>query len=132
MADINGGVALLAHETLHRTGTFPSKADAQLVDKQHDDEMDHLRAALKGMFGDAYAPRASHADSATAAALAGRSGAAYDRAFRAGVAALDQRGIAVIDRYTPQLTHPELKTLAQRMRASAESEAAALTAKAGE
>ena len=62
MANNNQGVALLAHETLHRTGTFPSKTQAQAVDKQHDDQMDHIRAAL-AMVKDNYVPRASHADS---------------------------------------------------------------------
>ncbi|GEM_PF-4063331 len=128
MADLNRGIALLAHGAMHRPGASAAKTAAQRVDKAHDDEMDHLRAALTGLFHDSYSPRVSHADSATAAALATRSGAAYDRAFRADVAALDQRGIELIDRYAPQLTHPELRTLAERMRASAESEIASLRA----
>jgi len=122
MADNCHGVALLAHETLHRPGTFPSKADAQSVDKQHDDEMDHIRAALK-MLNDNYTPKASHADSATAAALSKESGAAYDRAFRADVVKVDQREIALIDKYLPQLTNPQIKTMAQRMRDAAQAEA---------
>jgi hypothetical protein len=121
VADLNQGVALLAHETMHRTGTFPSKADAEKVDKQHDAEMDHARAALK-MLNDSYTGSASHSDSATAAALGKQSGAAYDHAFRADVSALDQREIQSIDKYLPQLTNPQIKTLAQRMRASAQQE----------
>lgn len=121
LANLNRGVALLAHETMHRAGTFPSKADAQAVDKEHDDEMDHLSAALK-MLNDSYAPRASHADSATATALRTQSGAAYDRAFRSDVVSLDRRAIEAIDHYLPQLTNPQIKTLAQRMRAAAQTE----------
>jgi hypothetical protein len=121
VADINRGVALLAHETMHRAGTFPSKADAEKVDKQHDDEMDHVRAALK-MLNDSYAGKASHSDSATATALGKESGAAYDHGFRTDVSALDQREMQSIDKYLPQLTNPQIKTLAQRMRQSAEQE----------
>jgi uncharacterized protein YqeY len=122
MANNNEGVALLAHETLHRPGTFPSKTQAQAVDKQHDDQMDHLRAALK-MLNDNYVPRASHADSAVAAALRAKSHAAYDSAFRADVVRLDQRATELVDKYLPQLTNVQIKTLAQRMRdATAEEE----------
>jgi hypothetical protein len=121
IADLNRGVALLAHETMHRAGTFPSKTDAEKVDKQHDDEMDHVRAALK-MLNDSYAGKASHSDSAAAAALAKETGAAYDHGFRSDVGALDQREMQSIDKYLPQLTNPQIKTLAQRMRQSAERE----------
>jgi hypothetical protein len=121
IADLDRGVALLAHETMHRAGTFPSKADAEKVDKQHDDEMDHVRAALK-MLNDSYAGKASHSDSATAGALGKQSGAAFDHGFRTDVSALDQREMQSIDKYLPQLTNPQIKTLAQRMRASAEQE----------
>jgi hypothetical protein len=122
MADLNRGVALLAHETLHRNGAFPSKADAEKVDKQHDAEMDHVRAALT-MLKDSYAGKASHADSATAAALGKEAGTGYDRTFRADVGKLDQREMATIDKFMPQLTNAQIKTLAQRMRGSAQQEA---------
>jgi hypothetical protein len=121
LADNCRGVELLAHATLHRTGTFPSKTDAQKVDKQHDDEMDHIRAALK-MLSDTYAPRASHADSATAAALTKQTGAAYDQAFRTDVVQIDQREIQLIDKYAPQLTNAQIKTMAQRLRVAAQAE----------
>jgi len=125
MADLNSGVALLAHETLHRAGTFPSKTDAASVDKQHDDDMDHIRAALT-MLNDSYRAKASHADSAAAAALSTKRGAAYDAAFRSAVRALDQREVKSVDTYVPQLTNSLIKTLAGRMRASAEAEAKSL------
>jgi Domain of unknown function (DUF4142) len=125
LANINRGVELVAHKTLHRTGAFPSKADAQAVDKQHDDEMDHIRAAL-AMLNDTYSPHASHADSAAAAALGKLTGASYDSAFRADVVHLDQREVQAADKYLPQLTNPQIKTMAQRVRAAAQSEATKL------
>jgi hypothetical protein len=122
VANINQGVALLAHETMHRAGAFPSKTDAQAVDKQHDDQMDHIHAAL-GMLNDAYTPKASHADSARAKALSKQSGAAYDSAFRADVALLDQQAIHTIDQYLPQMTNAQIKTMAQRIREADDAEA---------
>ena len=115
VANLNQGVALLAHETMHWPGTFPSKTDAQGVDKLHDDQMDHIHAAL-GMLNDAYTPKASHADSARAAALGKQSGAAYDSAFRADVVQLDDQAIQMIDKYMSQLTNAQIKTMAQRLR----------------
>jgi len=122
MADLNKGVALLAHGAMHRPGTSPSKTQAGAVDKRHDDEMDHITAALK-MIADSYVPRASRADSTTAADLTKQGGAAYDAAFRTDVRQIDQRAIKTIDLYMPQLTNATIKTLAQRLRASADEEA---------
>jgi hypothetical protein len=122
VANVNQGVALLAHETMHRPGTFPSKTDAQAVDKQHDDQMDHIHAAL-GMLNDSYTPKASHADSARAAALGKQSGAAYDSAFRADVVHLDDQAVQMIDKYMPQLTNAQIKTMAQRLRDADTAEA---------
>ena len=122
VANINEGIALLAHETMHRAGTFPSKTDAQAVDKQHDAQMDHIHAAL-GMLSVSYTPKASHADSTRAAALRKQSGAAYDSAFRAGVVQLDQQAIQAIDKYSPQLTNAQIKTMAQRIRDANAAEA---------
>jgi hypothetical protein len=125
MADLNQDVALLAHETLHRAGTFPSKADAENVDKRHDDEMDHMRAALK-MLNDSYHSKASHADSVTAAVLGKESGATFDKDFRADVVKIDQRELQLINTDMPQLTNAQVKTLAERMGNSARAEAKAL------
>ena len=62
---------------MHRAGTFPSKTDAQAVEKQHDDQMDHIHAAL-GMLSVSYTAKASHTDSTRAAALRKQTGTAYD------------------------------------------------------
>jgi uncharacterized protein YqeY len=130
VANLNQGIGLLAHETMHRAGTFPSKTDAQSVDKQHDDQMDHIRAALT-MLNDSYVAKASHADSARASALTKQSGAAYDSTFRADVAQLDQQAIQTIDKYTPQLTNAQVKTMAGRMKAADAAEAKKLGGGAG-
>ena len=130
VANINQGVALLAHETMHRTGTFPSKTDAEAVDKAHDDQMDHIHAAL-GMLNDTYKPKASHADSARAKALGKQTGTAYDSAFRAGVALLDQQTIHAIDKYQSQLTNEQIKTMAQRIRDADAAEAKKLESNGG-
>src|SRR5215469_12367844 len=130
VANINQGVALLAHETMHRTGTFPSKTDAEAVDKTHDDQMDHIHAAL-GMLNDSYKPKASHADSARAKALGKQTGTAYDSAFRASVALLDQQTIHAIDKYMAQLTNEQIKTMAQRIRETDAAEAKKLESNGG-
>jgi len=129
LVDLNHGIALLAHGALHRPGTFPSKTDAAAVDKQHDDDTDHLHAALRGLFNDTYAGSASHADSLTARALAKQTGAGYDQAFRQDVAAADDRAVGLIDHFMPHLTNAQVKTLAQRQRDSASAESKRLRAK---
>lgn len=46
------------------------------------------------------------------------SGAAYDRQFREDVIKHHQEAISMINSYLPRLTHVDVKTMAERMRAT--------------
>ena len=132
MSDSHTGLALAVHMVMHRPGTFPSKADAQRVDRRIDDDLDRMGAALKGIFKDNYVPKARATAHALTDSLATLTGANFDSTFRKFVIEYDRLEIQTIDRAVPKMTNTEVKTLAQRMRASASTEMASLLAqKAG-
>ncbi len=119
MSDHHKGLILLAHETVAHKGNLTVKDEAKKLDSEQDDELDRMSNALKGQFNVAsYTPKVLPEHQAMADSLAKLSGTAFDRKFREDVIKHHEEGIAMIDRYLPQLTHADVKTMAERMRAS--------------
>jgi hypothetical protein len=125
------GMALLAHETLKRPGDFPAKAEAKKVDQRVDDEMDRMKAALKSIYNDSYVATPRQTAHSLADSLGKLTGGTYDDTYMKWVMEYDRLLILSIDRATPTLTNADVKALAQKMRASANTDMAALKAKMG-
>jgi uncharacterized protein (DUF305 family) len=122
------GATLVVHGALHRPGTFPAKTDAAKIDNRLDDEIDRLRAALKNLYNDNFAPQPRDLAHAIADSLTKLSGPKYDYTFRNWFIDYDQLQVQVIDKTMPKLTNATVKALAQKMRASATSEITMLKA----
>lgn len=72
---------------------------------------------LKTDFKDDYTPKVMPDNQAMADSLKQKSGVAYGTTFRENVIKYHQEGLQMIDRFLPQLTRPELKQMAQKMKA---------------
>lgn len=119
MSDHHEGLILLAHETLEHKGPLAVKDEAKKLDSEQDDELDRMKTALKGEFNVAsYSPTALPEHQAMADSLGKLSGASYDRQFREDVIKHHQEAVAMIDSYMPRMTHADIKTMAERMRAN--------------
>ncbi|MGI8509278.1 MAG: DUF305 domain-containing protein [Gemmatimonadaceae bacterium] len=119
MSDHHEGLILMVHKTLEHTGPLAVKDEAKKLDSEQDDELDRMKNALKGDFNVAsYTPKAMPEHQAMADSLGKLSGSAYDRQFRKDVITHHQEAVAMIDRYLPRLTHADVKTMAERMRAN--------------
>lgn len=116
MSDHHTGMVLMAHEVIERKDKLLSKADAKKFDQEQDDELDRMRLALKAM-NDSYKPTAASDAKQMAGSLTKLSGKEFDRMFWENTIKHHQMAIAMIDRYLPKLTHPDVKTMAERMRA---------------
>ena len=108
----------MVHKTLAHKGPLAVTDAAKKLDQEQDDEVDRMKNALRGEFNVAYTPKAMPEHQAMADSLGKLSGAAYDRQFREAVIKHHQEAIAMIDSYTPRLTHADVKTMAKRMRAT--------------
>jgi uncharacterized protein (DUF305 family) len=117
MSDHHTGMVLMAHEVIERKEKLASKADARKFDQEQDDELDRMRSALKGM-NDSYKPTATSEAKEMAASLSKLSGKEFDRTFWENTIKHHQMAIDMIDKYLPNLTHPDVKTMAERMRAA--------------
>lgn len=124
MSDHHKGLILLVHETIEHKGPLAVKDEAKKLDSEQDDELARMNSALKGEFNTSYAPKEMPEHQAMADSLATMSGSAFDRRFREDVIKHHEEAITMIDRYLPQLTHADIKTMAERMRASQTKEIA--------
>ena len=132
MSDHHAGLILMAHETVDHSGPLAVKDEAKKFDSEQDDELARMKNALKSEFGvPSYSPKAMPEHQAMADSLKTLSGTAYDRRFREDVIKHHQEAIAMIDQYLPQMTHADVKTMAERMRANETKEIAQLKAQLG-
>lgn len=116
MSDHHTGILLMAHDAIERKGVTVKSA-AQKIDKAQDAELKRMVSMLKAEFKDDYTPKVMPETQAMADALKRKSGAAYDTAFRENATKHHQQALQMIDRFLPQLTRPELKQMAEQMKA---------------
>ena len=116
MSDHHKGILLMAHDAMERKGVTV-KPEAQKIDKAQDAELKRMVTMLKTDFKDEYTPKATPENQAMADALKQKSGAAYDTTFRENAISHHQEALQMIDRFLPTLTRPDLKGMAEKMKA---------------
>ena len=124
MSDHHKGILLMAHDAIERKGVTVKEAEAQKIDKAQDAELKRMVTMLLADFKDEYAPKATPENQAMAEALKQKSGAAYDTTFRENAIRHHQEALQMIDRFLPRLTRPDLKQMAEKMKADQTSEIA--------
>ena len=117
MSDHHKGLLLMAHDAIERRGVTVT-AKAQKLDKEQDAELDRMLSMLKADFKDDYKPMVMPENQAMADSLKQKYGEAYDTTFRENIIKHHQEALEMIDRFLPQLTQPELKQMAQKMKAA--------------
>lgn len=132
MSDHHKGLVALAHETLEKKGAITVKADAKALDTKQDEGIDRMGAMLRQYYKDSYEAKAPPESKPMVDAVMAKSGPAFDRAFRESVIKHHQDGIKMIDQYLPKLTKPDVKTMAQKMKADQTQEIAAFQKKLGQ
>ena len=122
MTDHHKGMILMAHETIESKLTLGVKPIAARLDKEQDAEMDKMTTMLEKTFKDPYAPKVTADNQAMADQLKGKSGAEYDRTFLENVIKHHEQAVKMIDAYLPTAKLPELKKMAENMKAMQSAE----------
>lgn len=117
MTDHHKGMILMAHETIESKAKLGVKPIAARLDKEQDVEMDKMTTMLEKTFKDPYAPKVTADNQAMADQLKGKSGAEYDRTFLENVIKHHEQAVKMIDAYLPTAKLPELKKMAENMKA---------------
>lgn len=130
MSDHHQGLLIQAHEATKK-GSPEVKRKANELDKKQDAELEQMLEMLRSRYQQVYEPRASAENQKNADALGQKSGADFDMTFQMNVVEHHKMGIAMIDRFMPQLKEADLRAMAEKMKADQQKDIQELQAKMG-
>lgn len=131
MAHHHEGLIQMATEAMGKGSQPATQNDAhQLHTKQAEDQKKML-AMIQAQYGDSTKPMVMPGNRAMMDSLAGKTGAEYDRVFYRQVIAHHREGIRMVDEHLPKLTKPEVRQMAERMKAEQQREIRDFERKAG-
>jgi uncharacterized protein (DUF305 family) len=123
MVDHHEGLTEMLDPALQKASSQTAKADAKKVhDKQHQ-EQEQMLGMLKTSYDETKMPMVMPSNQPMVDDLKNSpSNAAYDKKMYQHVIMHHQEGIKMIDQFLPRLTKPELKQMAEKMRADQQKE----------
>lgn len=123
MVDHHEGMTQMLDPALQKASSQTAKADAKKVhDKQHQ-EQEQLVAMLKRSYNETKQPMVTQNDQSMVDDLKNSpAGAAFDKKMYEHMVMHHQAALQMIDQFLPRLTKPELKQMAEKMRADQQKE----------
>ena len=123
MVDHHEGLTEMLDPALQKASSQTAKADAKKVhDKQHQ-EQEQMLGMLKTSYDETKMPMVMPSNQSMVDDLKNApSNAEYDKTMYHHIVMHHQEGIKMIDQFLPRLTKPELKQMAEKMRADQQKE----------
>jgi uncharacterized protein (DUF305 family) len=122
MLDHHQGMIVMAQQAMERGSTDAVKNEAHQMHQKQEAEQKELLALLQREYQDTHRPTVTPGNQAMADSLSAKQGADYDMAFRMHTVMHHREGIQMIDQFLPRLTRPELRTMAERMKADQQAD----------
>lgn len=121
MTDHHEGMVQMASAAMTR-GSPAVRDDAQKLSTKQADEQKRMAGMVQTTYGEAVMPMIMPSNREMIDLLAAKSGADYDRAFYASVIAHHREAIKMVDDMMPRLASPEVKRMAEMMKADQQKE----------
>jgi uncharacterized protein (DUF305 family) len=125
MSDHHKGMIAMARLAIDSRENLSVKPDARELDKKQNAEIAKMTAILDRQYKDAYTPKVLPDNQQMVDELKGKSGKDFSRAFLSTVIMHHQEAIKMIDAYLPTAKNPEVKSMAEKMKADQTKEIAA-------
>jgi uncharacterized protein (DUF305 family) len=122
MVDHHQGMIVMAQQAMERGSTEAVKTEAHGMHQKQETEQKELLALLQREYQDTHQPTVTPSNRAMADSISAKQGADYDMAFRMHTIAHHREAIQMVDQFLPRLTRPELRTMAERMKADQAAE----------
>jgi uncharacterized protein (DUF305 family) len=122
MVDHHQGMIVMAQQAMERGSTDAVKNEAHQMHQKQETEQKELLALLQREYQDTHQPTVMPSNQAMADSLSAKQGADYDMAFRMHTIAHHREGIQMIDQFLPRLMRPELRSMAERMKADQQAD----------
>lgn len=129
MADHHEGFIQLATAAMTKASTPAVQGDAHKMHTKQAEEQKQMISMDQAMYGEALKPMVMPSNKAMMDELQSKTGADYDRTFYEKVIAHHREGIKMTDDLLPKLTKPEVKQMAEKMKADQTREIAEIERK---
>lgn len=129
MADHHEGFIQMATAAMTKASTPAIQGDAHKMHTKQADEQKQMVAMDQSMYGETLKPMVMPSNKAMMDELQSKTGAEYDRTFYEKVIAHHREGIKMTDDLLPRLTKPDVKQMAERMKADQTKEIAEIERK---
>ena len=130
MTDHHQGLIQMATAAMGKGSTQAVQGDAHRIHTKQQDEQKRMIDMIQRDYGEALTPMVMGANNTMFDQLQSRTGADYDRAFYGNVVAHHREGIRMIDQFMSRLNKPEVRQMADRMKADQQKEITEFEAKA--
>ena len=131
MSDHHEGLVNMAMAAMNQGSTSAVQMEAHMLHTRQAAERDSMVQKIQALYQEQHQPKAMAKNVAQADSLAKLSGPEYDRTFYRMVIEHHREGVAMIDQHLPHLTDPQVKQMAERMKAEQQKEIADFEKKAG-
>ena len=122
MADHHEGLVQMASTAMTKASKSTTQGDAHNLHTKQAAERDSMVAMLRSAYNDSHTPMVMEKNRAQNDSLQRLSGAEYDRTFYRLVVDHHREGIAMIDAMLSRLTKPDVRSMAEMMKADQQKE----------
>lgn len=122
MADHHEGMIQMATAAMTKGSNPTVQGDAHKLHTKQADEQKQMVSMDQSMYGETLTPMLMGSNKSMVDGLSAKTGADYDRAFYQAVVAHHRDGIKMTDDLLPKLTKPEVKQMAEKMKADQQKE----------
>jgi uncharacterized protein (DUF305 family) len=117
MSNHHEGLVLMAGEAMNRATASGTKSDAHELHQKQQQERDQMVGMIRSTYNETHTPSVMPEHRAMNDSLQQKSGAAYDRDFYRHVVMHHREGMRMIDEFLPRLTRPDVRQMAEKMKA---------------
>ena len=122
MSDHHEGLIQMATAAMTKGSSQTVQGDAHKLHTKQQEEQKRMLGTVQSSYGETVTPMVMGSNKAMLDQLAGKSGSDYDRTFYANVVAHHREGIKMIDDFMSRLTKPDVKQMAEKMKADQQKE----------
>jgi uncharacterized protein (DUF305 family) len=132
MSDHHEGLVQMASAAMNKASAQGAQADAHRLHTKQAEERDRMVGIIRTAYSETHQPTVMPNNKAMNDSLqAMPRGSQYDREFYRHVIMHHREGMQMIDQFLPRLTKPEVRQMAERMRADQTREIAEFERKTG-
>lgn len=117
MSDHHEGMVQMASQAMTKASASTTQSEAHQLHQKQQQERDQMVGMIGSAYSETYTPTVMSSNRAMNDSLQQKSGAEYDREFYRHVVMHHREGVQMIDQFMPRLTRPDVRQMAEKMKA---------------